>query len=205
MAECPYVYDVGVGWVDDDARRARGPDLQGHALPMFSTVGGLIDTRAQRDIGADVGLARSRPHDLVVGGRDGQGPDGVVFLVVEDGSPVLPAVVRFPDAARCGTGIVGERVSRDSHHRRNPVPHWADVAVAEVGELVCGDLLRGGRRWESDDQGERGNDHGYQTGCTDECRHRDDPCYTVLSRQQWKRGRISNSRPGRRLARFVED
>src|SRR6185437_9810512 len=93
-------HDVRVGRVDDDAREAAGVG-QAHVLPGRAGVGGLVDAVAGHvAVADDPRFARTDPDRVVVGRRDGDGTDGLHRLVVEHWDHGLPAVSRFPHAAR---------------------------------------------------------------------------------------------------------
>ena len=144
VTQSPHVHDIRVVRMDDDARHACRPAFpQTHMTPRRPRVGGLVDAGAERDVRANVWLAGAGPDDRGVRGRHGHRPYRMIGLAVKDGLPVLAAVGRLPDPARCGARVVGHRVSRHSHHRSNAVSDRPDVAVAELLVGFGRDLLGG--------------------------------------------------------------
>ena len=134
---------VGVGRDPGDAPGGLEPGVG----PGVAAVRGAVHPVAQRDIAADVGLAGARPDDLRVGGGDGEGADREHRLVVEDRGPADAAVPAAEDPSGGGAEVVGVRVARDAVDGGDPVPHRADVAPAQGGELLLGGG-RGGRSAE---------------------------------------------------------
>ena len=134
-----HIDEVRVFWVDDDPRGAARP-RETHVAPRFTAVGGLVDAGAEGDVRADVGLARAHPDDIGIRRRHRDRPDGVVRLVVEDGAPADASVLRLPEAARSGAGVIGQRIPEHTRHGGHPVPHGADVAVTEILIVLGGNL-----------------------------------------------------------------
>ena len=152
VAQRAHVHDVRVVRMNHDARHARGPALaEPHVAPRPARVGGLVDAGAERDVRADVRLTRPGPHHRRIRRRDGQRPDRVVGLGVEDGLPVQAAVHGLPDAARGGPRVVGQRVSGNPGHRRETVADGPDVTVPKLLVGFRRDVLRRARAREPED------------------------------------------------------
>src|ERR1041384_2321080 len=111
--------DVRVGGVDHDPRDAAGV-LEAHEGPVLPGVGGLVDPPAHRDVAPDPRLAGAGPDDVGVGRGRRERADRGDRLVVEDRLPVDAAVAALPDPARCGAGVVGERIADDAGHGGDP-------------------------------------------------------------------------------------
>ena len=152
VAQGSHVYDIRIVRMDDDARHARRPSLaEPHVTPRPACVGGLVDPGSERDVRANVGLARPGPHDRRVRGRYRERPDRVIRLVVEDGLPVLAAVRGLPDPARSRSRVVGQGISGNPYHRGKAVAHRPDVSIPELLVGLRGDLLCPARASESED------------------------------------------------------
>src|SRR6185503_9567836 len=128
--------DVGIGRVDD--HRADLPLLLPDLRPGLAGVRRLVDAVARRDVAADVRLPRADVDHARVARRHGDRPDGGDRLVVEHRFPGDAAVLRFPDAARGGRGVVDERVSRHAGHAR----HAASAGGTDQPEFHPLELLR---------------------------------------------------------------
>ena len=117
------VDDIGVGGMHDDAPDASALH-EAHVFPCGAGIGGFIDAVALHIAIADgPRFAGAGPHRLRVGGRDGQRPDGLGRLIVEDGGPVGAAVSGFPNPARGRSHVVSGGVARNPGRRGNAVAH----------------------------------------------------------------------------------
>src|SRR5690348_11969899 len=85
--------------------------VEAHLLPRTPRVRGLVDAIADRDVAANPWLTGSRPDDVVIRRRDGQGADGGDILIVEDRRPVNPRIDGLPNSAGCRTGVVDVRIA----------------------------------------------------------------------------------------------
>src|SRR2546422_6326115 len=86
VAERGDVDDVGVRGVEHDAPdRARV--LQAHARPFLAAISGLVDAVAPPLRAQAVLLTRSDPHDVRVGGRDGEVADRLDAQSLRDRLP----------------------------------------------------------------------------------------------------------------------
>ena len=107
-----HVHHVRVARVDDDL-----PDVlrvgEAHVPPRQAAVGGLEDARAGVRVAAvaRLRLARADPHDIGVGGGDGDVADREGGLVLEDRRPGEAVVDRLPDVARADADVDRARVA----------------------------------------------------------------------------------------------
>ena len=113
------------------------------------------------------------PHDVGVGGVDGDRTDGVRRLIVKDGRPGDPRIHGLPDAARSDRDVPGGRVvgvDRDvrdapSHERRadsaqrEPLGGLSDEGDVGLRGLGGGAVRGGGERRQRGD-GEKGGEGG---------------------------------------------
>ncbi len=138
-----HVHNVRVGGVDDDTADGLGL-LEPLELPGEPTVGGLVDTAARRDRVAGILLARSRPHDHGVAGRDSDVAHGDDPLIVEHGPEGRSAIGGLPYAARRGCHEEGLGRAGNTLDVRHSPTHvrGSDGPPAERGEH-CGIERRG--------------------------------------------------------------
>src|SRR5262245_6662477 len=101
--------DVSIFRIDD--HRPDLPALLPALFPGFPGICGLVDAVAGSDVAARVRLPRADIDYMGVGGRNGDGPNGVRRLIVKDRLPRQSAIARLPDPARRRGEIVGERVA----------------------------------------------------------------------------------------------
>src|SRR5206468_3714187 len=118
--------DVRVARVDDDASDPAGR-VESHFGPRAAGVGGLVDAIPDRDMASNPWLARARPDDVRVGLRDGQGPDGLYGLIVEDRRPVDAGVHGLPDPARRRARVIRVRVAGHTGDGCDAIADRADV------------------------------------------------------------------------------
>ncbi len=149
--------EVGVRGMDDHGSDL--PLLRPDVRPGLPSVGRLVDPVARGDVSPDVGLARADIDDAGIGRGDGDRADGRVRLIVEDRPPRDASVVRGPDAARGGGGVVDEGAPRHAGHARHASPDrrtdQPELQALELGRTL-GDLpgLLGGPC------GNGGDEHG---------------------------------------------
>ena len=125
--------------------------VEAHVRPALAAVGGLPDAVSDGDVRADERLAGAGPDDLRIGGRDGESADGVDRLVVEDGPPGEPGVLRLPDPAGGRTRKVSEFVAGHARDGDGAVADRTDVAEAERIDVLRGDLLSESRDGDRDE------------------------------------------------------
>ena len=100
--------------MNHDASNAPGC-VQPHVCPGLALVDGLVDSVARHvDVADGPRFTRSRPDHFVIGRSHGQRSDGGHGLVVEDRIPCRAAVGGFPNAARCGSHVVGGWIARNA-------------------------------------------------------------------------------------------
>ena len=132
---------VGIARVDDDLRdplRVR----QAHVLPGVAAVGGLVDAVADGDGVAGPGLPRTHPVGVRMVGIEGDGPDGLHRLSVEDRGEGGAPVPGLPHpAGRCPHQQRGPTVGLGPSGQGGDAPRHgggADVADAEAGKAGGG-------------------------------------------------------------------
>ncbi len=139
--------DVRILRVDHQARNPPGL-LQAHQRPGLAGVHGLVDALAQRDVTADLALAGPGPDDVRIGGGDGERPDRLHRLAVEDRRPIGAAVGGLPDAARGGADVIGVGIAGDARGGGEAVALRADGPPVQPAVLLgarAGPRLRRGR------------------------------------------------------------
>ncbi len=104
------VGDVRVSRVDADARDPLGVG-EAEMRPRLAGVGRPIDAVAERHAVARIALARAYPHDVAIGGRDGDRADREHRLMIEKRPERRARVGRLPDAAVRTADIEGGRVA----------------------------------------------------------------------------------------------
>ncbi len=112
---------VRIGRMDDDPRDGLGLG-EPHVGPGLACVGGLPDPGAGVGAAEDVGLARPDPDDVLVGGGQGQVPDGGGDVVLEDRRPGHALVVGLPHASGGAADVdgVGAASRLDHGHVGDP-------------------------------------------------------------------------------------
>ena len=107
--------------MNDDSSNAAGL-LQPHIGPGFSRVRGFVDSIADYiAIADDPSLACSRPHYTGVSWCDRKRANRCGGLLIENRSPAVAAVGRFPYTAGSGSGVVCARIARHPSHGGNAV------------------------------------------------------------------------------------
>src|SRR5258708_2221962 len=111
--------------------------------PGLTSVSGLVDAVAMRDIAANGRLAHADVDHVGVGGRDGDAADGGASEVaVGDVLPEEPSVHGLPDAATGGAEVervIVAGVARDGNNATAAI--GADTAPLQRGEHVGVDAM----------------------------------------------------------------
>ena len=98
MADRGHPHDIRIRRVNEDACDAlRLPESRMHE--RGAAVGALVDTVPERRTLPVVRLARTHVEDIGIGGREGEGADGVRLVAVEDRFERRPVVRRLPQTA----------------------------------------------------------------------------------------------------------
>ena len=136
MAGGTRVNRVAVLRIDQDPGDVLGI-LQADIGPVLAAVGRFVDAVADRDAVAHPGLAGAHPHDLRIGGIDGDGADRLHVRLVEHRLEGGAAVDRLPHAA-AGRGREDREPSLvvDRIHRGDASAHpgRADIAGRQAGD-----------------------------------------------------------------------
>ena len=107
------VDDVRIGRVREhamDLPRVLEPQVG----PALAPVAALVDAVPDPGAVARIPFPGARPDDLRIGLEDGDGADAAHRLVVEDGAPDVPSVVRLPHSAARGADV--DDVPVREHH-----------------------------------------------------------------------------------------
>src|SRR5512146_2681300 len=133
MPERRDVHAIGIARVDHDAGDASGV-VEPHLRPRLAGVDRLEHAPAERDVASDERLARSSPHDVRIGGRDGERADRCDRLAVEDRRPVKTAVSALEDSAGGRAGVDDVRVANHTGYGAGAISLGTDVAELEPRE-----------------------------------------------------------------------
>lgn len=106
--------------------------IQADMLPTAPGIGGFVNAIAMRDINTNRGFARAGVDDVRIRFRDRQRADrSGVEVAVGDIAPVLPGVVRLPDATRAGAEVEGADIAGVAGHSDDaPAAEGSDTAPA---------------------------------------------------------------------------
>jgi hypothetical protein len=150
---------VGIGGIDGDAADAVSW-AQADELPGAAGVGGLVHAAAVGGLRAGIGLAGADVDDVGIGGRDGDGADGLHRFMVEDGAPGAAGVVGLPHAAADRAHVEGVGLAGVAGHGEGAAAaHGADVAPHQAA-AAAEQRLRHRRRLGERGGGEQGEREG---------------------------------------------
>ena len=127
----------------DGERRDLLAVAQAEMGPGLAGVDRLVNPVAYREVGAQQTLPAGDVDDIRIGRRDGDGPDRLRGLVVEDGPPRAAVVVRLPHPAVDLADVEDVRLARHAGARaRSPAAKRPDQAPAHFLIQRLGVLLR---------------------------------------------------------------
>lgn len=106
--------------------------VQADMLPTAPGIGGLVNAIAVRNINANRRFASAGVDDIRIHFRDRQRADrSRIEVAVGDIAPVLPTVVRLPDATRAGAEVEGADVAGVASNGDDPpAAEGSDTAPA---------------------------------------------------------------------------
>ena len=131
--------NVGISRVHDHVCDAAG-FLQTHQRPGFSGIHRLVNSLSDRNMAADIGLARSRPHDARIAGCNGQSSDGRNRLRIENRLPMDSTISRFENPTRRRANVIDICVSRKARHRDCAIANGPDIPVPNLLVYIWADL-----------------------------------------------------------------
>src|ERR1700680_4525305 len=123
--------------------------------PGLAGIDGLIDSIADREVGAVKSLAAGYINDIDVGRGNRDSADGLRGLIIEDRFPCSAVVVRLPDTSVYLADVEQVRLVRNSSRgARASAAKGPDHAPPQVLIRVLGNLLCAARNCgqESDDR-----------------------------------------------------
>jgi hypothetical protein len=119
-------HTIGVTRIDRQPGNALAI-AEAQVRPGLTCIGGFVNSVADGQIGSGQALATGNINDVRVGGRHGNGADGLRGLRVEDRIPCPAEVIRLPDSAIYRADIKNVRLAGYAAGRASTPPRVGPI------------------------------------------------------------------------------
>src|SRR5205807_5274728 len=126
--------DVGVVRINHDVGDLAGIS-KSHESPGGASIGREVDPFAGNQIVAGIRLARPHPHQIGIGGGQGNRANGDSSFFFKDGLPGESAILGHEHAASTRPGIIDVGLAWYSYHGRDAPSTYSWTQIAELHVL----------------------------------------------------------------------